>query len=191
MSRKKRQKTTFFKQFVLYLILALLTGFCLFSYPFHEALHPVEITEYEQLSRMRESDYVNLKPSMLYYTGCDYVEHKKIKGHYYYALSDQQCFYVLLKADRKNEPKEKLTSVNVNCKLLKREDVLTHLNASLAKQIGWSGEKLEKIVYPFIACEPDYRRGSIYLFMMILSLQLFLLCAFAVYSLYRFLCVKH
>lgn len=187
MSRKRRS----LKQFTVYLILALLTGLTLYFYPFSKTLQPLEVSEYSQLNTMKDADYVNFKAEKLYYTGCDYVTNKTVKGHYYYALSEKHCVYVLLKTNKKGEAQQIIESANINCKIIKQEKAFNNLTDSLANQLDWTNKNLEKIVYPYILSQPHYPLFSTCLALAALCLQFTLLAAFAAYSLYRFLIRKH
>ena len=40
--------------------------------------------------------YVNVDADTLYYTGYDYIDHDRVKGHYYYTLADDRCTIYLI-----------------------------------------------------------------------------------------------
>ena len=55
--------------------------------------------------------YVNVNADTLYYTGYDYLDHDRVKGHYYYTLADDRCTIYLISTKYFNKDNIKILDI--------------------------------------------------------------------------------
>lgn len=136
----------------LFLIFLLFTA-C--NYPFSDIFWPKHINnladlEIEYTSRQ---DYVNLTDITLYYTGYDSISNNKIKGHYYYALEGNQCFFFLLETKENTETEDSITFDSLDLKLDKANPNFSSFLTNLSADIDWSATHLTESSPAFLAYE--------------------------------------
>lgn len=185
-SKKRSQHLV---QLIIFAVFFIITTVLLIIFPFSKIINPKQITDFTTLSTDSHSKYVTLTIDTLYYSGFDYAKNDITKGHYYYALKDDTCLFLLLESQSEKTPKEKLTDVNISCKLVKDETALADLATSMAKQINWTRDGLLSITCPYIASTIHYPSSSARFFLIFFSVQvLFYFCG-GLYHLYHL--IKH
>lgn len=140
------------------IIPALFLIFLLFmacNYPFSDIFSPKHIDnlsdlEIEYTSRQ---DYVNLTDITLYYTGYDSMTNNKLKGHYYYALEGNQCFFFLLKSKESTNAEDSITFDSLDLKLDKANSDFSSFLTNLSADIDWSATHLTESSPAFLAYE--------------------------------------
>lgn len=91
--------------------------------------------------------YVQCSVEQLYYSGYDYLDHGKIKGHFYYTLVDETCTIYLLSVDTVRTPENpplSLTDLSFTATLRKNDASLKPLLEYMASDLKWDYAGLAK-----------------------------------------------
>jgi len=126
--------------------------------PFYEVWNPAKILMTEQIIAFynEERYYVDITWAILYYSGYDYLENGKWKGSYYYTLSDELCYFVLLSPELTEEKAEMLKQVHIKAKLVSGGKMLTELIKGMATDLGWTAQGLSAATSHIVVSEVDY-----------------------------------
>lgn len=148
------RKQTLFSSIIPALFLLFLL-FMACNYPFSDIFAPKHLNnlsdlEIEYTSRQ---DYVNLTDITLYYTGYDSFVKNKLKGHYYYAVEGNRCFFFLLESEGNTAPKDSITFDSLNLKLIRTNSDFSSFLANLSADIDWSATHLAESSPTFLAYE--------------------------------------
>lgn len=85
--------------------------------------------------------YVNVDADTLYYTGYDYLDHDRVKGHYYYTLADDRCTIYLISTkyfNKDNDIPVSLDDVSFKAVLKKNDTYLKPLLEYMAIDLNWN-----------------------------------------------------
>lgn len=104
---------------------------------------PIAYTSDKSIDEYYEDDihYVSCHADTLYYTGYDYLRRNRVKGHYYYSLTDGKCTIYLISSsyvgNTKNPPLT-LENVTFNATLKKDHSNLKPLLEYMASDLDWN-----------------------------------------------------
>lgn len=108
----------------------------------------------------RNSSYVTVTVSDLYYSGYDYFTNNQLRGHYYYTLSNNQMQIYLLQAHMGKEAPPTYDSLTFTGLLTENDSAVSMLILNLAQDLDWTAEGLAGITDAYmvdeVACyKPD------------------------------------
>ena len=85
-------KKLLLKRLVLPILLLLICAAIFLSLPVHNYLSPRPLNQTDHMEDVydKNAPYITLTADTLYYTGFDYQHNGKLKGHYYYTLSQKR-----------------------------------------------------------------------------------------------------
>lgn len=164
------------KNLIYAVVASLLFIFCctlLFTYPFSVIFSQKKLNNIDELNSQPKNSYVNLSVNNLYYTGFDFTKNNTVKGHYYYAFNNNGCTFFLLKAENDLAASPIITDKTLTGKICYNSDAITNLSASVAKQVNWTSEGIQKITSPYLVDETDTSIAkNIFLFVVILIIAI-------------------
>ncbi|SEP97944.1 hypothetical protein SAMN02910289_00992 [Lachnospiraceae bacterium RM5] len=157
--------------------IALIIGIVVYLIPFKEILNPKNISMISSAASSYESGmrFVEVNVKGAKYTGYDYKEQGKVKGHYYYYLVNNTCVFILKKAEKNDSQEGILSSKNIQCRLKTYDKTDKKMMKKFADDIGWEYTNLEKIAPDIIIDELAYHR-NLYYYMSIAVGLIFLFC---------------
>ncbi len=129
--------------------------FTAWNYPFGDIFSPKHIDHLSALENEYTSrqDYVNLTNITLYYSGYDSIVRDKLKGRYYYAIENNQCFFFLLETQTVADAPDSVYFDSLNLKLGKTNANFSSFLANLSTDIDWSVTHLSEVSPTFLASE--------------------------------------
>lgn len=122
---------------------------------------PIAYTADKNIDEYYEDDvhYVSCHADTLYYTGYDYLRQNRVKGHYYYSLTDSQCTIYLISSsylgNAKNPPLT-LENVNFNAALKKDHSNLKPLLEYMASDLDWNYHGISRHTSTILVSEYHY-----------------------------------
>lgn len=123
--------------------------------------------------------YINCTIDKLYYTGFDYTQSSRVKGHYYYTLEDGRCDIFLLSSDFVNNAGSTATdtsenasvedpsrasgsvpaileNVTFNARFISHKGTMEALLKLLARDLGWTYQGISACTQPLIISQYHY-----------------------------------
>ena len=139
--------------------------FVLYSINAWQLLFPVQIPAGESYRPyFRNSSYVTVTVSDLYYSGYDYYLDDQLCGHYYYTLSDNRMQVYLLRARMGTEAVSVYPTHTFTGLLTKNDSAVSMLILNLAQELDWTAEELADITDPYMVDEVScYSTGTLFL----------------------------
>lgn len=144
--------------------------FTTWNYPFKDIFFPKHMTCLSDLEGEYTSrhDYVNLTDITLYYTGYDSMTNIKLKGRYYYAFENDQCFFFLLEPQTVADAPDSISFDSLNLRLSTVNQEFSSFLANLSTDIDWSTAHLEEASKTFLASQYQSTLVFSYVFAVIL-----------------------
>lgn len=94
----------------------------------------------------RDLPHVVTTVADLHYSGLDYTVNSRIKGHYYYTLTDGFCQFYVLPCQSRSTVTTEYKSLKLKGRLIRLDDIEYHsIIKNLSKTLGWTGTSLKKI----------------------------------------------
>ena len=124
----------------------------------NEVFFPLKITKDVTLESLakEKTQYINTTLTNLYFTGYTRTFWGNTTGYYYYTVSDQECFFVLLTPDSCEEGLPVIKELNVSAKLIRGGDTYTLLLNNIAKDLNWTANGIKSKVSPYHLSESDF-----------------------------------
>lgn len=157
--KRTNVKKLLLKRLVLPILLLLICAAIFLSLPVHNYLSPRPLNQTDHMEDVydKNAPYITLTADTLYYTGFDYQHNGKLKGHYYYTLSQKRCQFYLLKSQDNQPPKPVMDHVTLKGTLEPFDAPLYHtLTAQMAQTLSWTSQELESISPPYIISTIPY-----------------------------------
>ena len=155
---------------VIALLISLLCGIILLLDPFDRKVIAVEINQLNELEDYKSNQTISYTADHLYYTGVDYLVGDAIRGRYYYALEQGQCYLFLISADRLNDSYKELSNFSITARLLSNDTTNASILASMAESLKFSQDKLNAMTYRYIIDQYNYQNSLATIFTIALSL---------------------
>lgn len=123
-----------------------------------ERMSPLQIEEGADLADLAGagSTVVRLSPRTLYYSGCDYTVNGKIRGHFYYSLTNNFCRFYLLEAEENMLPAQTLEDITVRGQIMDAGELYGDLVTMVARQLEWTADGLMELSDPYMISDIDY-----------------------------------
>lgn len=123
-----------------------------------EQVSPLPIEEEADLADLaaKGTGAVRMSPQTLYYSGCDYTVNGKIKGHFYYSLTNNFCRFYLLKGEEETLPAQTLEQVTIQGHIRDTGELYDDLVAMVARQLEWTSDGLSDLSDPYMISDIDY-----------------------------------
>ena len=137
-------------------LLLLLTSWNIFS--LSEVFFPPKIVKNVTLESLAKEKipYINTTLHNLYFTGYTRTFWGNTTGYYYYTVSNQECFFVLLTPDSCEEGLPSIKELNVSAKLIRGGDTYTSLLNNVANDLNWTINGIKSKVSPYHLSEADF-----------------------------------
>ena len=194
MAARKIKTTTYLIYAIVSACLLFLCISTLMFYPLFSTVNTKTISNLDETLNSSPGNFADFKVDTLYYTGFDYTHNKHTKGHYYYTVSNNKCYYFLLSADtiknfKSNSEKTPhiINNHSVYGKIITNNDLITNLNMSFSKQINWTEYDLEKMCCPYIISELSITKHNflISVLLIIFTVSSFTLTLIYFYNYYK------
>lgn len=142
----------------------LFTAFCITTcirLDLFTSLTPIAYSADSPVDRYYEDDtrYVACHADELHYSGYDYLNHGRIKGHYYYTLIDNVCTVYLISSKyikTPDEPPLMLSSAVFTATLRKNDASLKPLLEYMASDLNWDYAGISKYTSPILISQYHY-----------------------------------
>lgn len=135
--------------------------------PVHNYLSPRTLSQEDRFEQVydRNEPYVTVTADKLWYTGLDYQHNGKVKGHYYYRISENRCQFYLLKSQTGKTPSETVEQVSLKGVLIPFDGSLYHsLTKHMAQIASWTQNGVESISSPYLLSTiPHYKMHQLVL----------------------------
>ena len=128
--------------------------------PVFNCLFPAYISSSEDMSAVYNNNrYINCEASSLHYTGYDYMIGGRIKGHYYYSLTDGKCTIYVLSGryvKQYGDFPSTIDSASFCAELIINDSNLHDLLSLMAGDMNWSYKGLSSVTSPVVVSELRY-----------------------------------
>lgn len=154
------------------LCLLLFIAVITFQQPFLCVLIPEKFQTPEKLSTLTpKQSCLILENAQLYYTGYDCIKNGRLTGQYFYALTQENCYFFLLSPRKDASRTSPLLLSNLHLKVDATNTQYHNLRTSFSQDIQWSALHLSEISPDYLLVE---NQGE-YIYTLLFALILFLL----------------
>lgn len=149
----KQIRSNLIKQLVLPVFLLIIFAAVLMITPKDNAFNPRPLNYRSRFENFynRDLPHVTLSVPLLSYSGLDYVVDGRIKGHYYYSLSDSFCQFYLFPSEMGRVPASELTMKNFRGQLNRLDDIeYRSIVNNMAENLNWTSTSLQNMTAPYV-----------------------------------------